>query len=634
MCAIIFCGVYGLAGDVSVGPHTGMADQIIRAKYAHPQKQDSDSPQMVEFGSLKISPVLSMGTGVDQLQILGAAYDAQIAAENNVNAVFDRECGTKLELIEGISDPRASIVTHIGDTHTHTGELMLGTLLLHPADASEGVYKRQKIVRALAECTDSEIQVRLANALETLKATEPYVLSLWREPSESEQMILKSFYPAYAPAIALGAWERFNQIMLSIGVAQSILLPVAAINFVAKKVKEEIKIFSGEEITRMKALEVLYADFAKVSLAKRGAIGAYVGVMLGLLSYNGYQVYKLNKIHWRYFNALRIRVLYLERYLAAAEELRMIMAQLDPAFVWPTQISKRMEQLQYALETGGYDRPLLPGLLAPAGRVLNIYQNAREIRAELVPIMQAVGTVDAYATVARLFQRMQKERVRYSFVECVDQDLPVIQINQFWNPLIDYKKVVVNSVQLGDEYNNRLLILTGPNTGGKTTVIKGLLLSIIMGQSFGIAPCEHMRFTPFARLFSYMNIADDISKGESLFAAEVRRAKELVVAIRSRVGHVFAIVDELFSGTAPREGAAASCQFASNVVREDNALLSIATHFSEMTDLEKPGSKIKNYRVTVTRNPDGTIHRTFTLEPGINTVNIAFDLLAEQGVFA
>ena len=91
-------------------------------------------------------------------------------------------------------------------------------------------------------------------------------------------------------------------------------------------------------------------------------------------------------------------------------------------------------------------------------------------------------------------------------------------------------------------------------------------------------------------------------------------------------------MDEVFSRTSPKEGEDAAYKFAQQLGTYANSMCSIATHFPKLTDLEQE-SQYKNYQVTVSKNPDGSWNRPFKLETGKSTINIAMDLLEEEGIF-
>jgi DNA mismatch repair ATPase MutS len=234
-----------------------------------------------------------------------------------------------------------------------------------------------------------------------------------------------------------------------------------------------------------------------------------------------------------------------------------------------------------------------------------------------------------------LYTKFENQRVHYTFANyIVDAQAPYANLKTFWNPGVDANIVVANDIIFGEENPNNI-ILTGPNTGGKSTVIKSALINLLLAQTIGIAPCDEITFTLFAVLNCYLNITDDLSAGVSLFKAEVLRAKALIEAIRKlEAGQFsFTIMDEVFSGTSPKEGEEAAYMFAKELGIMQSSICTIATHFPKLTELEDM-KKFKNYQVKVWKDENNNWVRPFKLEEGKSTLNIAMDLLEEAGIFS
>jgi DNA mismatch repair protein MutS len=180
---------------------------------------------------------------------------------------------------------------------------------------------------------------------------------------------------------------------------------------------------------------------------------------------------------------------------------------------------------------------------------------------------------------------------------------------------------------------SRNVILTGPNAGGKSTFLKGLALNIILAQTIGIVPARHMSLTPFNSINTYLNIPDDTAGGKSLFKAEVLRAQQLLMNTKALKNNQFgfSIMDEMFSGTSPKEGEAASYAVAKKFGELPNNILLLATHFPKLTQLENATNNFKNYKVCVTFDDQGNIVYPYKLEAGIADQNVAINILKEEG---
>ena len=266
------------------------------------------------------------------------------------------------------------------------------------------------------------------------------------------------------------------------------------------------------------------------------------------------------------------------------------------------------------------------------GRVLAAYSLMQDVKEELAPALKALGEVDALLSTAKLYQEFEDGNAGYSFPTYLDKQHPEITLVDMWNPFIPVNKVVKNSIALGKSMPQNI-ILSGPNAGGKSTFLKGITLSVLMAQTLGIAPVKELSFTPFEKINTYMNITDDTAGGNSLFKSEVLRAQGLLETVKGLDTRHFSlsIMDEMFSGTSPKEGAAASYAVAKNLSERHNSILLLASHFPLLTDLETDTSNFTNYQVRVARHDNGSFSYPFKLEKGIADQNVAMDILQQQG---
>ncbi|HXW86155.1 MAG TPA: hypothetical protein VEK38_02315 [Candidatus Bathyarchaeia archaeon] len=111
------------------------------------------------------------------------------------------------------------------------------------------------------------------------------------------------------------------------------------------------------------------------------------------------------------------------------------------------------------------------------------------------------------------------------------------------------------------------------------------------------------------------------------------RLKELLTGIKAlpHNEYAFTIIDEIFSGTSPKEGEQAAYLFAQQLSNLRNSATIIATHYPQLVELEK-ASGYKNYHVEIIRHDDNRLERTFKLCSGPSYLNIAMDLLKEEGL--
>lgn len=138
-----------------------------------------------------------------------------------------------------------------------------------------------------------------------------------------------------------------------------------------------------------------------------------------------------------------------------------------------------------------------PSIFSHKGKVLRAHALMYEKKDALVPLIDSLARFDVYCGLARLMNEHEKLDHNFCFPEYAVSDKPFVACRDFWHPMIDEKKVVSNSIDLGINGARSNMIITGPNAGGKSSTLKALVLSLWMAQTIGIAPAHELVFTPF-----------------------------------------------------------------------------------------------------------------------------------------
>ncbi|MBD3231874.1 hypothetical protein GF322_04395 [Candidatus Dependentiae bacterium] len=299
-----------------------------------------------------------------------------------------------------------------------------------------------------------------------------------------------------------------------------------------------------------------------------------------------------------------------------------------------TSGSKKFDVLlEYLTDSSFEDKdPRVLKLMLSRGKILACSLLMQRAQNNLIDMMQSIGQIDVYLSIAKLYKQFVGQDVTYSFVQYLDQDNPYIKLDGFWTPFINAENVVINEIELGKEGFSKGAIISGPNAGGKSTILKSIIINLLLAQTIGIAPCQKIIFTPFSYLDTYLNIIDDITSGNSLFKAEVLRVKELLQTLNTlNPRKCFVIMDEMFNGTNPLEGEAAGFAVACALAKIPNSITLIASHYAKMTTLEQEtAGKFKNYKVSVIKNDNKTLTYPFKLEQGKTDQTIAIDILENE----
>jgi DNA mismatch repair protein MutS len=142
---------------------------------------------------------------------------------------------------------------------------------------------------------------------------------------------------------------------------------------------------------------------------------------------------------------------------------------------------------------------------------------------------------------------------------------------------------VPNDVTL-DSANHQLVILTGPNMGGKSTFLRQTALLCLMAQSGSFVPARTAKLPVVDRLFARVGASDNIARGQSTFMVEMQETANILHSATSRS---LVILDEIGRGTSTFDGLSLAWAVAEHLASNDRARPKtiFATHYHELTDL-------------------------------------------------
>ncbi len=194
----------------------------------------------------------------------------------------------------------------------------------------------------------------------------------------------------------------------------------------------------------------------------------------------------------------------------------------------------------------------------------------RPSRHELLANMNLVGQLDFVNAKAKLAHQLG------AVLPEVSQE-NIVNLRQARHPLIAREKVVANDIQLGKDYNT--IIITGPNTGGKTITLKTVGLLQLMGQSgLFITANEESQIGVFDDVFADIGDDQSIEANLSTFSSHMDNIISILNKLTSRS---LVLLDELGAGTDPKEGAALAMAII-DAIHQRKCELIATTHYPEL----------------------------------------------------
>ena len=198
-----------------------------------------------------------------------------------------------------------------------------------------------------------------------------------------------------------------------------------------------------------------------------------------------------------------------------------------------------------------------------------------------------------------------------------------IELMSARHPLIDPKKVVANSFSLNEE--QPIIIISGPNAGGKTVSLKTVGLLTLMHQSGLALPIRQGKLGYFKHI--YIDVGDNQSLSDNLstFSAHISQIGEI---IRSVGGKDLVLLDELGTGTDPKEGEALAVQV-TKYLEEKHALAMISSHFAAMKEYAFLSKKISNASMVF---DEENLSPTYHFKQGVPGKSYALEVASRYGI--
>ena len=270
----------------------------------------------------------------------------------------------------------------------------------------------------------------------------------------------------------------------------------------------------------------------------------------------------------------------------------------------------------------GAERYITPALKAFEEKVLNATERMETLERELVEGLRArVGAqVTRLQGIARrcaqldVLAALAEVAAQEGYVRPVVDDAPGLEIVRGRHPVVERMmprdQFVPNDVTFSPEA--RMIILTGPNMAGKSTILRQIGLLVLMAQMGSFVPASEARVGVMDRVFTRVGASDNLVRGQSTFMVEMAETSAILHTATSRS---LVLLDEIGRGTATWDGLSIAWAVTEHLHDQVGCCTMFATHYHELTQLADRLSGVRNANVAV-REVGEQILFLHRLQPG------------------
>ncbi len=285
----------------------------------------------------------------------------------------------------------------------------------------------------------------------------------------------------------------------------------------------------------------------------------------------------------------------------------------------------------------GGERFITPELKEFEAKVLSADERIKTIEYELFVALRdkVVTYAEELKTLARalasldVLQALAQVATENNYVRPEITSEKVIDIEEGRHPVVEKAlasgEFVPNSLKLNED--NLLLIITGPNMAGKSTILRQTALIVLLAHMGSFVPAERARIGLCDRIFTRVGASDQLSRGRSTFMVEMTECANILHQATERS---LVILDEIGRGTSTFDGLSIAWAVAEFLLKRGVMTL-FATHYHELTELAVQHPQARNYNVAV-RTWEDQIVFLYRLLPGAASESYGIQVAALAGL--
>jgi hypothetical protein len=240
----------------------------------------------------------------------------------------------------------------------------------------------------------------------------------------------------------------------------------------------------------------------------------------------------------------------------------------------------------------------------------------------LESIYSLIGSIDLMLSKVSLLKSSEKRSLKFCVPKIITDSKAVkLDIKNMWYPNLYGKKPVLNTIYLGEEKKNGIIV--SPTAGGKTVTLSTILTNIYM-SNMGIVTAESMDYTYFFIVMDNLIPSYAIGSGESNNIAErkaMKRIKNVSDYYKSIGENIIVFVDEMYKGTTPRLAVTSAFNDIKEIASNSNLIFIMTTHFPELAKISENKELMMKLYYLLVYEDDGVFENTYLLKEDLQQDN-------------
>ncbi len=227
-----------------------------------------------------------------------------------------------------------------------------------------------------------------------------------------------------------------------------------------------------------------------------------------------------------------------------------------------------------------------------------------QLLGDLAPHIGCLQTIARALAQVDVLVALSSHALRHNWCAPVLSDAPCLTIVEGRHPVVEnqIERFIANDCKLSND--RRLLLITGPNMGGKSTFMRQVALITLLAYVGSYVPATSATIGPIDRIFTRIGASDDLANGRSTFMVEMT---ESAAILNGATEHSLVLMDEVGRGTSTFDGLALAWAIARHLIDTSRSFTLFATHYFELTQLPETYPSAANVHLSAVEHKDSIV---------------------------